>query len=274
MSKKLLLLLLLLVLLLSFTADKKENIVVITTSYGDITIKLYDKTPLHTANFMKLAGERYFDSTLFHRVIEHFVIQGGDPDSKLAKPGQALGDGGPPYTIPFEYVPEYIHKRGAVGMGRESDDVNPSLASSGSQFYIVQGKKFDDKGLEAVVKKVERRNKRYILLNILMKPGNEKLLADYRHFEEIKDTVNRKIIEAQFSTAVDKEFLKLKPWSLTDHQKEVYKSIGGIPHLDGYYTVFGEVIHGMDVVDKIAAVKTDSLDRPLVDIPMKVSVKK
>lgn len=262
-----------LILTLSCTRQPKENLVVINTEYGDITIKLYDKTPLHSQNFLKLAGEGYFDSTLFHRVIQNFVIQGGDPDSKDAKPGQALGDGGPSYTIPFEYVPEYIHKRGAVGMGRESDDVNPSLASSGSQFYICQGKKFDDQGLDDVVKKVEKRNKKYILLRILMKQGNEKLLADYRHFDEIKDTLNRKKIEDTFKEAVDAEFSKLKPWTLTAHQKEVYKTIGGIPHLDGYYTVFGEVIKGMEVVDKIASVKTDSLDRPLFNIPMKVRIK-
>ncbi|MHC1707162.1 MAG: peptidylprolyl isomerase [Bacteroidales bacterium] len=262
-----------LIFFLSCNSQPKEKIVVITTQYGDITIKLYEKTPQHTANFLKLTAESYFDSTLFHRVIQNFVIQGGDPDSKVAQPGQALGEGGPSYTIPFEYVPEYIHKRGAVGMGRESDDVNPSFASSGSQFYICQGKKFDDKGLEAVVKKVERRNKKYILLRMLMQPGNEKLLADYRHFEEIKDTTGTRKIEERFQTQVEDEFRKIKPWTLTETQKEVYKTIGGIPHLDGFYTVFGEVISGMEVVDKIASLKTDSLDRPLEDVPMKVWVK-
>jgi cyclophilin family peptidyl-prolyl cis-trans isomerase len=263
-----------LLLALSCSQDQKKNIVVINTSYGDITILLYDKTPLHTRNFMKLAAEHYFDSTLFHRVIQNFVIQGGDPDSKSALPGQALGEGGPAYTIPFEYVPEYFHKRGAVGMGRENDDVNPGLASSGSQFYICQGKIFDDNGLEAVIKKVEKRNKKYILLKLLTMTGNKKLLADYRHYDEVKDTLAKQKIEDEYKDAVEAEFKKLKPWVLTDRQKEIYKTLGGIPHLDGYYTVFGEVIKGMEVVDKIAAVRTDSLDRPLDDIPMKVSVVK
>ena len=131
--------------------------VLLSTSYGDIRIKLYEKTPQHSDNFMKLAKDGYFDSTLFHRVIEHFMIQGGDPDSRAAKPGIMLGNGGPAYTIPAEIVPEYIHKRGVLAAARESDDVNPLKASSGSQFYIVQGKVFNDKGLAAVEVKVEKR---------------------------------------------------------------------------------------------------------------------
>ncbi len=212
--------------LFAFDIPSAGNLVGISTSYGDITIRLYDKTPLHRDNFLKLAGEKYFDNTLFHRVIQNFVIQGGDPDSKTAKPGQMLGDGGPSYTIPFEYVPEYYHKRGAVGMGRENDDINPSMASAGSQFYIVQGKKFTEASLDTVYKKVIKHHK------------------------------------------------NAQNWTLSKDQRKAYTTSGGIPHLDGFYTVFGEVISGMDVVDKIAAVKKDSNDRPLVDIPMKVFLKK
>lgn len=212
--------------LFSFDTPSPNKIVVINTSYGKIKIWLYEKTPLHRDNFLKLAGEGYFDNTLFHRVIRNFVIQGGDPDSKTAKPGQMLGDGGPAYTIPFEYVPEYIHKRGVVGMGRENDDINPAMASAGSQFYIVQGKKFTDAGLDTVYKKVMRHHK------------------------------------------------DCKSWEFSKRQRRIYKKDGGIPHLDGFYTVFGEVVSGMDVVDKIAAVKTDGNDRPVVDIPMKIRILK
>jgi len=211
--------------LFSFDIPSPQT-VVINTSYGDITIRLYDKTPLHRDNFLKLTAEGYFDNTLFHRVIQNFVIQGGDPDSKTAKPGQMLGDGGPAYTIPFEYVPEYFHKRGAVGMGRENDDINPSMASAGSQFYIVQGKKFTDAGLDTVYKKVMRHHK------------------------------------------------QVTSWTLTKRQRKAYKKDGGIPHLDGFYTVFGEVVKGMEVVDKIAAVQKDSNDRPLKDLPMKIHILK
>lgn len=263
-----------LVLLMACNSQPEEDRVVISTKYGDITLKLYTKTPKHHDNFLKLVNDGYFDSTLFHRVIEYFMIQGGDPDSKDANPGQMLGNGGPEYTLPFEYVPEYIHKKGVLAMGRESDDVNPSLASSGSQFYIVQGKVFDDQGLDAVEKKVERRNKKYILLRLLMKPGNEKLLADYKRFDEAKDTVQTNLIMDQFHKEVETEFASIKPFKLSENQRNVYKTLGGAPHLDGYYTVFGEVIKGMEVVDKIAASKTDSLDRPLDDIPMKIRVLK
>jgi cyclophilin family peptidyl-prolyl cis-trans isomerase len=215
----------LLLLLFGFAPRSTDRLVVISTDYGKITIKLYEKTPLHSDNFWKLAKEGYFDKTLFHRVIQHFVIQGGDPDSREAKPGQLLGDGGPAYTIPLEVMPEYFHKRGAVGMGRENDDVNPTMASAGSQFYIVQGKKFTDAGLDTIYKKVARHHP------------------------------------------------KAAPFVLSTYQRETYKTIGGIPHLDGFYTVFGEVVKGMEVVDKIAAVKTDTNDRPVVDVRMKVKVR-
>ena len=223
--KNLTLIFIALAFLVSCQSKFKEPIVVISTKYGDIQIKLYEKTPKHRENFLKLVNENYFDSTTFHRVIQNFMIQGGDPDSKHAKPGVLLGNGGPDYTIPFEYVPEYIHKRGVLAAGRENDDVNPQMASSASQFYIVQGKKFTDAGLDTLYKKINRQHK------------------------------------------------NAQNWKLTPHQREVYKTIGGTPHLDGFYTVFGEVISGMEVVDKIAALKTDSNNRPLQDVRMTVKLR-
>lgn len=187
-----------------------ETLVKITTNMGSITVKLYSKTPKHRDNFIKLVKDSYYDGVLFHRVINQFMIQGGDPNSKKAKPNDVFGDGGPDYTIPFEYVPEYFHKRGVIAAAREGDDVNPEKASSGSQFYIVQGRVFTDAELD----KIEARtNHKY-----------------------------------------------------TPEQREVYKTIGGTPQLDGSYTVFGEVVSGMDVVDKIARVATDANDRPVEDI--------
>ncbi|PKP01722.1 MAG: peptidylprolyl isomerase [Bacteroidetes bacterium HGW-Bacteroidetes-6] len=194
----------------------KGTKVLISTSLGDIKVVLYDNTPLHRDNFIELVKENYYDGTLFHRVINQFMIQGGDPDSRNAKPKQMLGNGGPDYTIPFEYVAENYHKRGALAAARMGDDVNPEKASSGSQFYIVQGRTFSDAELDQIEKRI---NKVY-----------------------------------------------------TDEQREVYKTEGGTPFLDGNYTVFGEVYEGMDVVDKIAKVTRDRNDRPLEDVSMTVTL--
>lgn len=262
----------LILLLFASCNSPKEDLVQISTPYGDIVVKLYDKTPLHHDNFLKLAESGYYNGTLFHRVIQEFMIQGGDPSSKHAKPGQLLGDGDTNYTIPFEYVPEYIHKRGVLAAARESDDVNPKKASSGTQFYIVQGKKFTDEGLEAVERKVERRTKQYILMDLLKKQGDSTKLKTFQKYVEARDTANiRKVIDT-YHDAVEAAYLRTTPFRLTETQKQVYKTIGGTPHLDGAYTVFGEVVSGMDVVDKIAAVQRDTNDRPLKDIPMTMKV--
>lgn len=194
----------------------KSTMIEITTSYGTMVFKLYNETPLHRDNFIKLAQEGYYDGTLFHRVIRNFMIQGGDPDSKMAKPGQMLGNGGPSYTVPAEFVPTLFHKKGVLSAARMGDQVNPTKASSGSQFYIVQGQKFTD--------------------------------ADLSNIE--RQTRN----------------------TLTPEQKQVYKTIGGTPHLDGNYTVFGEMISGFEVLDAIAAVPTDRMDRPATDVKMTVKV--
>jgi peptidylprolyl isomerase len=252
-------------------ADRSHE-VLISTSYGDIRIKLYDKTPKHRDNFLRLVKEGYFDSTLFHRVIEHFMIQGGDPDSKNAKPGELLGNGGPAYTIPAEIVPEYIHKRGVLAAAREGDDVNPLKASSGSQFYIVQGKIFDEKGLEAVEIKVAKRTKQNILNTILHKPENKLSLKDFEKFSKLNDTVHLQKLIKNFTIEIEAAYAQMPPFRLNTEQRKVYSTIGGTPHLDGSYTVFGEVVDGMDVVDKIAAVKTDTNDRPFINIPMYIKV--
>jgi peptidyl-prolyl cis-trans isomerase B (cyclophilin B) len=194
--------------------DRKRD-VLLQTNYGDIIVRLYDSTPLHRDNFLKLVKTGFYDSVLFHRVIQDFMIQSGDPNSKQAKPGQPLGNGGPGYTIPAEFRPTIFHKKGVIAAARQNDNVNPQKASSGSQFYIVKGKTFTDAGLDSL--EISRLNGR-----------------------------------------------KIPP-----EQREVYKTIGGVPHLDQAYTVFGEVVKGLDVVDKIAAVQTSKAadrDRPLEDV--------
>lgn len=195
----------------------KEVKALIHTDMGDMVVKLYNATPKHRDNFIKLANEGYYDSTIFHRVINGFMIQGGDPDSRNAQPGVLLGNGGPDYTIPAEIMPNiHFHKKGVLAAARESDDVNPERASSGSQFYIVQGQVYDDSKLDMIEKRTHRK--------------------------------------------------------FTPEQRIAYRTIGGTPHLDGGYTVYGEVVSGLDVVDKIAAVKTDPNDRPIRDVKMSIKI--
>ncbi len=191
--------------------DRKKD-VLLQTNYGDIVVRLSDSTPLHRDNFLKLIKTHYYDNVLFHRVIKNFMIQGGDPNSKHAKPGEVLGEGGPGYTIPVEFRATLFHKKGVIAAARDN---NPEKASSGSQFYIVQGKIFTDAGLDSV------------------------------------------------------ETYRLNGRKIPAEQREVYKTVGGTPHLDQGYTVFGEVVKGLDVVDKIASAPTskgEDRDRPLEDV--------
>ncbi len=191
--------------------DRKKD-VLLQTNYGDIVVRLSDSTPLHRDNFLKLVKTHYYDSVLFHRVIKNFMIQGGDPNSKHATAGEPLGNGGPNYRIPAEFRTSLFHKKGVIAAARDN---NPEKASSGSQFYIVQGKIFTDAGLDSV------------------------------------------------------ETYRLNGRKIPAEQREVYKTIGGTPHLDQGYTVFGEVVKGLDVVDKIASVPTstgEDRDRPLEDV--------
>jgi len=191
--------------------------VLIETTYGNIKIKLYDETPFHKENFLKLVSEKLYDDQIFHRVINNFMIQAGDPNSKNAKPGQPLGYGDLGYTIPAEFNKNLFHKKGALAAARQPDNVNPDKESSASQFYIVHGKVYSNEEL-----------------NLMEQRG----------------------VHIKF----------------TDEQRKIYTSIGGTPHLDYSYTVFGEVTEGIDIVDKIASVKTDKRDRPLNDIKIKIKI--
>lgn len=187
----------------------------IRTSLGTIIVELYNETPQHRDNFLKLVREGAYDSLLFHRVIPGFMVQGGDPDSRRAADDMPLGNGGPGYTVPAEIVPGLIHRKGALAAARQADGVNPERRSSGSQFYIVQGKTFAPSDLD-------RLNAR-----------------------KGKDAV-----------------------AYTEVDRNTYGTVGGAPHLDGAYTVFGEVVHGIEVLDAIAAQPTGAYDRPLTDIRM------
>lgn len=193
----------------------------ISTKYGDMIVALYNETPLHRDNFLKLASEKYYDGLLFHRCIKNFMIQGGDPQSRGASPSAMLGNGGPGYTVPAEFRPNLIHKRGALCAARQGDQVNPKKESSGSQFYIVQGQTWTDMQLSQIE------------MNIAgTMPG----------------------------------------FKYTDEQKQLYKTVGGTAQLDMNYTVYGEVIYGMNVIDSIATLPGNQMNRPLKDVTMNMEV--
>jgi peptidyl-prolyl cis-trans isomerase B (cyclophilin B) len=210
---------------MSFSVNENDKkMVLISTSYGDMKLELNNETPGHRDNFLKLVSEHYYNGTLFHRVMKDFMIQGGDPNSATAAPGARLGSGGPGYTIPAEIDHSFIHRKGALCAARQPDAVNPEFASSGSQFYIVEGKVMD---ASTVVSMEERRNS---------------LLPEDQQ------------------------------WSYTTEQINAYVTVGGVPHLDGSYTVFGQLTEGFDVLKTISEVPVDKFNRPLTDIPMEVMI--
>ena len=202
----------------SVTKKSKETLVEVTTNQGKMVFKLYNETPLHKANFIKLVKEEFYKDLLFHRIIKDFMVQGGDPESRNAAPQQALGNGGPGYTIPAEFNSSLIHKKGALAAARMGDFMNPKKESSGSQFYIVQGRKLADTEIEAL------------------------------------------------------EYQSGAKYSI--EQKNIYKTLGGTPFLDRNYSVFGEIVSGIDVLDKIARVSTQPGDRPVEDIKFTIKMLK
>jgi peptidyl-prolyl cis-trans isomerase B (cyclophilin B) len=240
----------------------------ISTSEGDIIVRLYDETPQHRDNFLKLAADGYFDGTLFHRVIKDFMIQGGDPNSKDAPAGQSLGTGGPGYTIPAEIVyPCLFHKRGALSAARTGDEVNPERASSGSQFYIVWGKVYKPAELKQQERQMALQQEQAVF-NGLVGKHRERILELRRNrdrdgLQELQDEL---IAETKATVAA------MPAPAFTPEQTEVYTTTGGTPFLDGQYTVFGEVEEGLDVVERIQSTATSSADRPLSDIKMQVTV--
>jgi cyclophilin family peptidyl-prolyl cis-trans isomerase len=247
--------------------DTNSVKVAISTTAGDITVLLYGDTPLHRDNFLKLVNEEYYNGTLFHRVINEFMIQAGDPDSRNAKPGQNLGAGGPGYTIAAEIdCPHHFHKRGALAAARQGDQVNPERRSSGSQFYIVTGKAYDEKQLTALEGQLQNMQMQTIFQQLVN--DNRQKIMD---MQQQNDTTGLHKLQDELIALTEKSAAE-HPAKLSDEQRKVYSTIGGTPHLDGQYTVFGEVIEGMDVVAKIEKAKTDRSDRPTDDIKI-VSMK-
>ena len=231
------------------------------TSLGDIVLGLYKETPKHHDNFVKLVKEGYYDGVLFHRVIDKFMIQTGDGNSKTAKPGQMLGTGDPGYTVEAEFVyPKFFHKRGALAAARTADQVNPERRSSGSQFYIVTGKKYNEQELVQMEKQMQMMNMRSIFQ--AKAAAHQKELMKMRM---ARDTAAVEALRQQLIAETEAEAAK-NPAKLTPEQREAYMTVGGTPHLDNQYTVFGEILEGMDVVAKIEGADTDRNDRPKEDI--------
>lgn len=243
----------------------KEVLLKIETSLGDIKIKLYNETPKHRDNFIKLAENGTFEGVLFHRVIKDFMVQAGDPDSKNAPKGKMLGGGDVGYTIPAEFVyPKYFHKKGALSAARQGDNVNPKKESSGCQFYIVTGKVFNDSTLLSMENQ-KNENRINDIFNALAQKHMKEIYKMRKENDEqgLSDLQDKLIIQAEKEGANQPEF------HFTPEQIKAYSTLGGTPHLDGEYTVFGEVVEGLDIVDKIQQVKTDRSDRPEADVKIK-----
>lgn len=236
-------------------AGNNNTYVSLKTSLGDITIKLYDSTPVHRDNFIRLVNSGFYDGISFHRIIKNFMIQAGDPATKSV---QNFPDSLKTYTLPAEFNPAYFHKKGALAAARQGDDVNPEMRSSGTQFYIVQGVKFTDEELDLAEQRINSSMKQRQFNGFLKQAADSarrtgKALSD----GEIQEIASLKMF--QFLTSY-------KDYKIPEEQRIVYKTLGGTPRLDGTYTVFGEVVKGLDIIDKIAEVQTDSNDKPVTPV--------
>ena len=245
-----------------------DAFVTIATTEGDIKVQLYGDTPQHRDNFMKLAKEGYYDGTLFHRVIRNFMIQAGDPESKTAQPGQMLGSGDPGYTLPAEIVyPRHFHRYGALAAARTGDQVNPERRSSGSQFYIVTGNKYPKGKLAQFDMQMKQRARQAIFDSL--SAANRTRLVELRRQGKADEAA---ALRQQLVDETD-SIIAAGNYGLTDAQRQAYEQTGGAPHLDGQYTVFGQVVDGMETVEKIQQAETNSMDRPVNDIKiLKVTI--
>jgi peptidylprolyl isomerase len=243
-------------------SEEKATFVLMETSMGKVKIKLYNETPKHRDNFIKLVNEGYFNNLLFHRVIKDFMIQGGDPESRNAPAGKQLGSGGPGYTIPAEFVyPKYFHKRGALSAARTGDQVNPQKASSGSQFYIVWGQVYKASDIDQLeAQKINQAKNAYF--QQLAAKQQSKIQQLY----QAGDQAGLQKLQNELIAQMEAHFEANPPQGLSPEQIKAYTSLGGTPHLDNEYTVFGEVVEGLEVVGKIQSVETGTADRPKTDV--------
>lgn len=247
--------------LMPATPQEGDVKVLVETTEGNFELLLYGDTPKHQQNFVKLVNEGFYNGTLFHRVIKDFMVQAGDPKSRTAQPGESLGGGDPGYTIEAEIVyPKHFHKRGALAAARTGDNINPERRSSGSQFYVVTGREFSPAQLERMNynRQQEAMGNKF---NSLALAHREEI----RRYQQENDTAALEALRRQLISEVE-AYEEQNPSTLSQEQMDVYAKLGGAPHLDGAYTVFGEVLSGMDVIDKIENVQTNGEDRPLNDV--------
>jgi cyclophilin family peptidyl-prolyl cis-trans isomerase len=248
------------------TKKTKQELLLVKTNYGEFTLRLFDETPEHKNNFLKLVDSSYFDSVLFHRVIKDFMIQGGDPDSKGAKSGIKLGEGGPNYTLPAEFRDGLIHKKGVLAAAREGDDINPEKRSSGSQFYIVTGRRFSKQNLLTMSDNINHSKKIKFLKEYLNQEAYQSTLDSIRVWYKSKQIAKYDSVVNSFNPITEKYLDSVGRHSFTEDQLLAYSTVGGAPHLDGSYTVFGEVVSGMEVIELISMQKVDPYNRPISDV--------
>ncbi len=250
---------------------RKPTLVLIETQFGSMKVMLYNETPLHKENFVNLVKSHFYDSLLFHRVIEDFMIQGGDPESKGAPAGKTLGSGEHGEMLPAEFLPDKYHKRGALAAARNN---NPEKKSSGCQFYIVQGKVLSNKDLDHIEEQHNFSAKQKLLIDYLKTDASK---ADQQALDKLQQQRNFAAFNHYCDSLVDHLIAinpEVKLFKFSQQQRADYTNIGGAPHLDGEYTVFGEVIDGFNIIDSIAAVETNRNDRPINDIIMKMRIVK
>lgn len=241
----------------------KETVVLMNTTVGEIRIKLYNDTPKHRDNFLQLVNDGTYHGLLFHRVIKEFMIQGGDVTSKDAPMKKSLGGGDLTYTVAAEFVyPKYFHKKGALSAARTGDDVNPERASSASQFFLVTGKMYTDAELNQLEKQKKSRLQQAIF-NRLQMENKSKIMELYRSGDKDELTIFKDTLIGKTALEIEK---RKEEATFTAEQREAYKTIGGVPFLDNEYSVYGEVIDGLDVIEKIEQSKTNGSDRPLENI--------
>jgi len=239
-------------------AGNQKTYVTVHTNQGDFTLMLYDDTPVHRDNFIRLCKDGTYEGVLFHRVIKDFLIQGGDPQSKERIPGKGYGDGDGGYVVYNEILPDHFCKKGALIDAKLGDDVNPTRMSAGTQFCVVQGKTFTDEQLDATEARMNEWHK-----NHLYHLARYELMLENPELSKIE---NGDLLNAKARERAEKQYVEQGKVIISPERREVYKTIGGTPHLDGTVTIFGELVEGQDIVEKITLMKTDEMDRPLSDV--------
>lgn len=272
MKKNILLFVLTIGFLMSSCAQNSDYVIKIKTNYGDMVALLYDETPKHKKNFIKLAEDRFYDSLLFHRVMKGFMIQGGDPDSKKAKPGQPLGVGGPGYTVEAEFNKNLFHKKGALAAARQPDAQNPTKASNGSQFYIVHGTVINPSDIESL--KVDQLKFNEAFQKFIANPANKPTIDSLMFIYTAGDMSAYKKKMLSILPELEKQTGMKLTKEISEQQIQAYTTVGGAPHLDGDYTVFGEIIQGFEIIDRITSQTVDGNNRPMDDVVMSISVEK